>query len=426
MSSGVMHAGVRMKGGRSGLGLLLLGVGVLLPIGEAQAATVRNVPSTYATIQAAIDASVNGDTVQIAAGTYTGAGNTNIDTKGKAITVISTSGPATTIIDCKGTGRGFFIHTAEGAGTRISGLTIQNGKPQQTGSTYLDNGGGILIDGASPTLDNLVLTGNQAGWGGGIAVMHSNYNDTTLTQPSIKGCTMTNNTAMNGGGLSANNALPTVQWLTIDSNYASHGGGIFWGMGNTSLPAGVLNNVIITHNDTDVYGIGGGISVEYGNLEVRNSLIAGNSAGQGGGGIAYHNYNGKFSISGSTVAGNKATKGNGLYFYAASGNQANIQNSIFWNGGGELYDDMVSNPSTNVTTISYSNISGGFTGTGNLNVDPLFKDAATGDYHLQFKSPCKNVGDPAYVPGTGETDIDGDARVLARRVDMGADEARLK
>ena len=36
---------------------------------------------------------------------------------------------------------------------------------------------------------------------------------------------------------------------------------------------------------------------------------------------------------------------------------------------------------------------------------------------------CINAGDPAYVPASGETDIDGDDRVRLGRVDMGADEA---
>jgi hypothetical protein len=56
-------------------------------------------------------------------------------------------------------------------------------------------------------------------------------------------------------------------------------------------------------------------------------------------------------------------------------------------------------------------------------MDPNFVDAANDDYHLSLNSPCIQEGDPCYNPGSGETDIDGDERVLGGQVDMGADEA---
>ncbi|MHC4474789.1 MAG: choice-of-anchor Q domain-containing protein, partial [Planctomycetota bacterium] len=45
-----------------------------------------------------------------------------------------------------------------------------------------------------------------------------------------------------------------------------------------------------------------------------------------------------------------------------------------------------------------------------------------GDYHLLAGSPCINAGDPNYVAGANETDIDGQIRVWDGRIDMGADE----
>jgi len=58
-----------------------------------------------------------------------------------------------------------------------------------------------------------------------------------------------------------------------------------------------------------------------------------------------------------------------------------------------------------------------------LFADPKFVlTGASPDLHLQAGSPAINTGDPAFVPATGETDIDGNPRVVDGRVDIGADE----
>lgn len=59
---------------------------------------------------------------------------------------------------------------------------------------------------------------------------------------------------------------------------------------------------------------------------------------------------------------------------------------------------------------------------GNISEEPLFIDFANGDYHLRPNSPCINAGDPNYIAGLDEVDIDGQPRVWDGRVDMGADE----
>ena len=50
--------------------------------------------------------------------------------------------------------------------------------------------------------------------------------------------------------------------------------------------------------------------------------------------------------------------------------------------------------------VTYSNIQGGFPGEGNIDVDPLFADAANGDYHLLAGSPCIDAGDPTTSVGS--------------------------
>ena len=58
--------------------------------------------------------------------------------------------------------------------------------------------------------------------------------------------------------------------------------------------------------------------------------------------------------------------------------------------------------------VAYSDIEGGWAGTGNIDADPLFWNPAGGDFHLQPSSPCIDAGDPA------ASDPDGS------RADMGA------
>lgn len=53
--------------------------------------------------------------------------------------------------------------------------------------------------------------------------------------------------------------------------------------------------------------------------------------------------------------------------------------------------------------------------------DPCFVDADNDDYHLSLNSPCINMGDPN-GDYDGQTDIDGDPRIVGLYVDMGADE----
>src|SRR5262249_36373586 len=57
---------------------------------------------------------------------------------------------------------------------------------------------------------------------------------------------------------------------------------------------------------------------------------------------------------------------------------------------------------------------------GNFGADPLFVDAAGGDFHLQFASPCIDTGSDAAVPVDITTDLGGSPRKSRAHVDLGA------
>jgi predicted outer membrane repeat protein len=123
------------------------------------------VPSQQPTIQAGIDAAVDGDTVLVADGTYTGDGNRDIDFFGKAIVVMSENGPSNCIIDCDGSEedghRGFYFH-GEDSNSVVQSFTITNG--------YIPYGGGIgCYSNTTATITGNIITGNRAReHGGGI------------------------------------------------------------------------------------------------------------------------------------------------------------------------------------------------------------------------------------------------------------------
>jgi predicted outer membrane repeat protein len=101
-------------------------------------------------------------------------------------------------------------------------------------------------------------------------------------------------------------------------------------------------------------------------------------------------------------------------------NSLEIVNCILWNNT----DDLVN---VSDLEITYSDISDGdYNGTnGNISLDPLFVNPGYNDYHLLEGSPCIDTGDPNYIPEPGETDIDGNPRIIGGQIDMGAYEAQL-
>ena len=130
----------------------------LLLAPPAPAATIR-VPTDQPTIQAAIDVAVTGDVVLVAAGTYVGSGNKDLDLLGKAIAVRSENGPALTTIDCEGSGRAFMIFRGETSETVVDGFTIRRGVPDPSDQS---GGGAILMIFTSPTILNCVFVENSA------------------------------------------------------------------------------------------------------------------------------------------------------------------------------------------------------------------------------------------------------------------------
>jgi hypothetical protein len=178
----------------------------LLLAGVVSAATIH-VPGDQPTIQAGIDASASGDTVSVAAGTYSGTGNYNLDFGGRNIVLRAESGPNTVIVDCAHLGRGIYFHSRETAAAQVLGLTFVNG--------WNNYGGGIRVDSlCSPVFKNCVVHACQSTVrGGGVDVYGAS--------PTFTNCVFHSNFSAMGGGFSAENSSASVNSCILAANTSS-------------------------------------------------------------------------------------------------------------------------------------------------------------------------------------------------------------
>ena len=226
----------------------------------------------YATLSSLVNNGVtSGDTVNVGAGTYY---LTDTLSFGAGVKLIG-AGAGTTILSRDVNNAGDFgivsceNNPATPENTRLDGVTITGGK-----ASY---GGGMYIDGASPTIANCTFTENETGTGinssgGGMYISNAS--------PTIENCTFTNNTANGGGGMHIYEASPTVTNCTFAGNKADFGGGM--AISTNSSPT--ITNCTFTGN-TATYS-GGGMRISYGSPTIVNCTLVNNSA-TGGGTEAY-------------------------------------------------------------------------------------------------------------------------------------------
>lgn len=337
------------------LDLLVAGLGAVLTA-PAMAETHR-VPQEFPTIQAAINAAIDGDIVIVGRGTWSGPGNYDIDLLGKAITVRSVAGPETCIIDASnaaGFYRGGFLFTHnESSATVVDGFTITGG--------YLFNGGAIYVESGSPVIQNCIITGNTCDCWGAAVYLNSQTNAT------IRDCVIVGNTsAAEGGGVFTIDCGGRIENCTISDNVANTGGGICVFGGDVAFIS-----CSITDNYSSSYG-GGGYVYE-GNL--INCTIADNATGW---------------------------EAAGLYTWDTA---TTITNSIIWGNTGAA--QLLGSP-----RVTYSIVEGGYAGQGNVSVAPRFVNATTGDYRLAPGSPGIDAGSNPAVPAGITTDANGSPRFV--------------
>ena len=308
-------------------------------------------------------------------------------------------------------------HVVTGSGTNATavqdGFTITAGNAN--GSWPNERAGGMFNDDGSPTITNCTFSGNSAIWRGG--GMHNAESSLTLTN-----CTFSGNSAPGGGGILNIKSSPKVTNCTFSGN---SGGGAGGGMQNWDNSSPTLTNCTFSWNsgggmfngeysnptldnctfiDNSAQG-GGGMQNVQSSPTLTNCTFTGNSADGSGGGMSNWD-NCSPTVTNCTFSGNSAQWGGGM----ANGEYSNqtVTNCILWgNSWPQINEDWTSS-----TMVSYSDVQGGWPGTGNINANPLFLNTSNDDLHLLPTSPCIDAGDNTGVPAGVTTDLDGNPRFV--------------
>jgi parallel beta-helix repeat protein len=347
----------------------------------------------YPAIQQGIDASTNGDTVLVAEGTY----YERINFLGKAILVASGyiySGDTlqihntiidadTSVIGIDNMGSVVCFGSGEDSLSIIQGFTVKNGIGSLM-NIYHRMGGGIFCVGNSdPKIIDNIICNNSADAGGGLYMLGN-------SNPMVRDNKILNNT---GGGICFYGSSPEITRNIISKNMSERGGGILCGSSSSS----VISDNVIFENDGGLWG--GGIFCYESSPTITRNLIYENSVIDWGGGICCDGASP--TIINNIISDNFAqAEGGGLYCFNNS--NVTVVNTILWSNS----PPEIGYRSGGTYNVTYSDIRGGWEGTGNIDADPYFISAYEGDYNVCSQSPCIDAGDPTIVdPDSSISDI---------------------
>ncbi|HSR21500.1 MAG TPA: choice-of-anchor Q domain-containing protein [Anaerolineales bacterium] len=239
-------------------------------------------------------------------------------------------------------------HVVTGSGVSstavLDGFTVTAGYANLTPPNIHAYGGGMFNWTGSPTLRNVIFSGNTAGkgapgrGGGGMFNIHA-------SNPMLSNVLFTLNTAGSGGGMYNHASNPTLSGVTFTANKAIDSGG----MENYAGSRPTLMDVIFSGNQASQNG--GGMGNSNASPSLKRVKFQNNSAGDYGGGMA--NFESSPTLQDVEFLGNRSGREGGGMLSALSSrpvlmNVAFVRNFTTINGGGMLNSE--STPTlTNVT-----------------------------------------------------------------------------
>lgn len=168
----------------------------------------------------------------------------------------------------KGNGSGLYANKST---INISGGTISGCEGRWGGGLYAENSSTIEISGGT-------ISGCKVGAGGGLFVDSSTIR---ISGGIISKC-ITSDTG-NGGGLYAKNSTIKITGGRIENNKAALGGGVAL-IGDTTFEKPITNWTVIGNEAYATGGVGGGIKLENGSMDVSagsNRIYNNTAGGQG-------------------------------------------------------------------------------------------------------------------------------------------------
>ena len=342
---------------------------------------------THATIQAAINAALNGDVIELTDGTFSGAGNRDLVWNGKAITIRSQSGnPQACVINCQGTDsemhRGFSCYSLT-ASALLDGIGITYG--------FYTYGGGMYLNDAStgPTIHNCRFNLNYCTVGGG-AIWCGNG-----AAPTFSDCDIYGNVSYgSGGGIYCSGSTPTLSACKLRLNNAAQGGGGMYCWYATPVLAGT------TFQGNSAQD-GGGLYATHSSPHPTDCLFCGNSAATAGGGVNCTSA-GNLTFTRCTFSENEAPTGGTIGLFMGSTIAMDHSIVSFAYLGGSIHCDGTSQANLSCCDV-YGNAGGDWIGciasqsasNGNFGADPLYCSPALANFHLHLDSPCAPANNPA-------------------------------
>ncbi|MBP5622074.1 MAG: hypothetical protein J6X44_08680, partial [Thermoguttaceae bacterium] len=244
-----------------------------------------------------------------------------------------------------------------------------------------------------------------------------------------------NQTSADGAVIYSNASVNVAGDATISGNKAENMGGAIY----AKTAVAITGKATITNNTANVGG-----AIYAGSVDLNNSLVVDNEATEKGGAI----YAKTIKLVNVTVAGNKAFEGGALYVLtsAAIDNSIVAGNSVTSKEETIVYDEETSEtitiPGTGVDVFVAkggnvalrNSLLQNVESTGEVafsdawmnaayrcfvNVDPMFVNAAGGDYSLQAGSPAINGGANKLAVAGVDTDLAGATRIVG--IEVGGD-----